>query len=489
MTTYTITNDVTWLGFSTLHSGDRLIVTPNASLVIPDADFTDVGAGGATAISFAGYVYLDSVTTDANVSFGITSSGQFISDTEGAALTIGGGVIAATGSAHFDNAGDISVTNGTGVMTVGASNNVTNSGRIAADVGVFLASNFDSLLNTGTIIGSTHAVHMEDFHLALTNLGSLSASHGSAVLVDGDSGSVVNSGSITGLFGAIEVVPGVFDFHLTNSGLITGDITDVGPGQDVIANSGIITGTVNLGAGNDSFAGGHLTGDLIMGLGNDTVDARGNAVTGVISDAGGSDTYYVDSVLTRIADTGAGMDTVLAWSSFQLTGGLEVLQLQGSADLTGIGNALANALTGNAGDNRLFGGLGNDKLMGGDGDDALRGGFGADKLTGGDGADSFIFTSLGQTGTTGMTEDTITDFTQGEDHIDLHAIDAITGNATADHFTFIGAAAFSHVAGQLHAVQSGAATLAEMDVNGDAVADAVIRLSGLLSLTAGDFIL
>ena len=210
-------------------------------------------------------------------------------------------------------------------------------------------------------------------------------------------------------------------------------------------------------------------------------------MSGMIRDTGGSDTYTVDSAATRISDTGAGLDTVLAWTSFVLTEGLEVLRLQGAADLTGTGSALANTLAGNAGDNRLSGGAGNDILYGGDGADILRGGLGADRLKGGDGADTFIFTSLGQTGTTLASEDTIADFTQGDDHINLSAIDAITGNATADPFSFIGAAAFSHVAGQLHAVQSGALTLVEMDVNGDGLADAVIRLNALLSLTAGDF--
>ena len=487
MTTYLITNDTTWLGFSSLHSGDRLIVAPTASLVMPDADFTDVGAGGPTAISFAGFVYLDSVTVDDTATFSITSTGQFVSDTAGAALNIGGAIDLPIVSAHFDNAGAITVTNGTAIMTTSVYDTVTNSGRIEAKMGVDLASHFDSLLNTGTIIGMNNAVHMQGLHGTLTNLGTLTASASSVVLVDGDFGKVINSGSITGSSGAIEVRPGVSSFFLTNSGTITGDITSGGSSQDSIVNSGTIHGNVLLGAGNDVYSGGHLTGELLTGLGNDTVDARGNAVSGMIRDTGGSDTYTVDSAATRISDTSAGLDTVLAWTSFALTEGLEVLRLQGAADLTGTGSALANTLAGNAGDNRLFGGAGNDILYGGDGADTLRGGLGADWLKGDDGADTFIFTSLGQTGTTLAGEDTIADFTQGDDHINLSAIDAITGNATADPFSFIGAAAFSHVAGQLHAVQSGALTLVEMDVNGDGLADAVIRLNALLSLTAGDF--
>jgi hypothetical protein len=38
-------------------------------------------------------------------------------------------------------------------------------------------------------------------------------------------------------------------------------------------------------------------------------------------------------------------------------------------------------------------------------------------------------------------------------------------------------------------VQSGGVTLIGLDVNGDGVADAVIKLAGLYALNAGDFVL
>lgn len=507
MTTYLITNYVTWVGFSTLHAGDRLIVAPGGGLVMPGFDLSVTGAGGPTAISFGGYVYLDQVTVDREVTIGLTSSAQFQSDTEGAAFQIGGTAFAATGQAHLDNAGAISVTNGIGIQTWGAQNVVVNSGRIAADVGVFLASNFDSLTNSGTILGTQHAVHLQDFGLSLTNLGTLAAAAGSAVLVDGDSASVTNAGSITAPVTAIEIATDI-GFRLTNSGTITGVITATGASADVIANSGTISGDVALGAGNDRFGGGHLAGNLDMGLGNDTVDARGEAIAGAICDAGGSDTYYVDSPLTRIYDTGPGKDLVLSWASFQLDFGLEALTLMGAADLSGHGNALSNTLTGNEGDNLLLAALGQDRLYGNGGADDLRGGAGADQLFGGDGADRliggagqdvltggedgdlFIFTTLSQSGASHDTSDLITDFTPGEDRIDLSALDAVRGNGNVDDaFTFIGAAAFGHVAGQLQVTQADDRTWVALDVDGNGVADAVIGLDGLLALSAEDFLL
>ena len=60
---------------------------------------------------------------------------------------------------------------------------------------------------------------------------------------------------------------------------------------------------------------------------------------------------------------------------------------------------------------------------------------------------------------------------------------------------WLGSAAFSHQAGQLHAVRINFAghthdrTIVEADTNGDGVADIQIVLTGLIHLTVKDFIL
>ena len=74
-----------------------------------------------------------------------------------------------------------------------------------------------------------------------------------------------------------------------------------------------------------------------------------------------------------------------------------------------IGN---DTLIGGSGNDLLKGQGGSDVLFGGDGNDRLDGGQGDDTYEGGAGADRFIFKR--QHGT-----DRITDFTQGEDVIDL----------------------------------------------------------------------
>ncbi|QNT69927.1 hypothetical protein [Defluviicoccus vanus] len=79
------------------------------------------------------------------------------------------------------------------------------------------------------------------------------------------------------------------------------------------------------------------------------------------------------------------------------------------------------------------------------------------------------------------------------DQIDLSLIDASTLVAGNQAFTFIGTAAFSGVAGQLHVVASGTNTLVQGDINGDKVADFEILVQDGTVLpsqwVAGDFIL
>ena len=79
-----------------------------------------------------------------------------------------------------------------------------------------------------------------------------------------------------------------------------------------------------------------------------------------------------------------------------------------------------DTLDGNTGNDRLIGGEGRDVLDGGEGDDWLSGGAGTDTLTGGAGADTFAYHA-------GDGSDTITDFTNGEDVIDLSSLDSISG--------------------------------------------------------------
>ena len=93
---------------------------------------------------------------------------------------------------------------------------------------------------------------------------------------------------------------------------------------------------------------------------------------------------------------GDGNDTV------QGLGGNDVLSGLGGADF----------LIGGAGNDRLIGGTGNDRLIGGAGNDTIIGGIGDDVLIGGIGRDRFGLTR-------GLGKDTIRDFQDRKDRIDL----------------------------------------------------------------------
>jgi serralysin len=141
---------------------------------------------------------------------------------------------------------------------------------------------------------------------------------------------------------------------------------------------------------------------------------------------------------------------------------------------------IENAIGGSAKD-YLVGNDVSNKLSGNGGNDVLNGLGGDDILTGGAGADDFRF--MQNSG-----NDKITDFTTGVDKIRLTEIDANTGVAGDQAFTFIGASAFSGVAGQLREFTQGGDHIVAGDVNGDGLADFTINLGGATAVVSDFFL-
>ena len=263
------------------------------------------------------------------------------------------------------------------------------------------------------------------------------------------------------------------------SGLGGGDSLDGGTGDDTIR-GGEGGDTLRGRAGNDSLEGGgdadRLVGNagsdtLFGGDGNDTINGGGDddvvhGDDGVdrIGGQNGNDTLFGGDGIDRLSG-GAGDDS--------LDGGEAVDRIFGGADddtLLGgggrdtlYGGAGEDTLLGGADADRLFGGGDDDDLNGGAGNDYLDGGAGLDTLFGDDGEDRFCFSTDGG--------DTVTDFTMGEDQLNVRKI----GVTDLSGLTLTTIAA-----GQVE-VESGGLVVTLFD--GDGVADFTAA-----DFTAADFI-
>jgi Ca2+-binding RTX toxin-like protein len=191
----------------------------------------------------------------------------------------------------------------------------------------------------------------------------------------------------------------------------------------------------------------------------------------------GNDTFTVDSASDVVEElANAGCDLVrTSLASYSLGANVENLTYIGATGFKGAGNAL---------DNTIIGGKAADRLYGLDGNDRLFGGAGKDTLSGGVGADVFQFNTAGES--TRAAFDVIADFMRGHgDRIDLSVIDANARLAGNQAFSFIGAAAFKGIAGQLNFQGQHL----RGDINGDRVADFDIHLVGVSSMIVADMFL
>jgi Ca2+-binding RTX toxin-like protein len=121
---------------------------------------------------------------------------------------------------------------------------------------------------------------------------------------------------------------------------------------------------------------------------------------------GGQAGYSVASAGDVDGDGYSDLVVGVPGAGYALDGGAYVIYGEASTAVNKVGTADAD---------RLFGGDFNDTLSGGDGSDLLGGKDGNDVLTGGAGSDSFVYARFGEQ------HDTVADFRQGEDVIDLRS--------------------------------------------------------------------
>jgi Ca2+-binding RTX toxin-like protein len=231
-------------------------------------------------------------------------------------------------------------------------------------------------------------------------------------------------------------------------------------------------------------------------VGANAISGFGNAQNNRLTGNNANNVLSDPSLLSNdILDGRGGNDHLFAGhGNDSLIGGTGRDSLHG-----GRGNDTLNAGTGN---DFLFGGevtmplsgTDHDRMNGGAGNDTLIGGFGADRLTGGTGADSFVYQNQGQSNPSPFAGvDLILDFDRSEgDKINLRLIDADSGLAGNQAFSFIGTAPFTvaNAQGQLRIQVVGTETIVQgsTDFN-DTTVEFQLRVRGDSPNLASDFIL
>ncbi|MEL6662578.1 MAG: calcium-binding protein [Pseudomonadota bacterium] len=218
---------------------------------------------------------------------------------------------------------------------------------------------------------------------------------------------------------AEDIDAGLFDDVLINTGSLTGGV-DLGIGDDVFDTSGgSFEGSVDAGAGDDLVIGATSADLLFGGTGDDRIFSLGG--NDLLSGGAGDDfldgssgrdtvTYALD-----VSELGATQGIVMQGNTVtdgfgdtdtlsrveevigtELDDVFEIADAAGISVLAGDGNDflrgsdLTDTLSGDDGDDFLAGGAGNDVLSGGAGNDRMFGEDGNDALNGGEGNDYVV---------------------------------------------------------------------------------------------------
>lgn len=512
----TVTNNGSIMGVHLGNGVNKYTATSALSFV----SLFSAGAGNDT-VSTAGVIENLSLGDGVNkLTISKTGSSDDISGLTGSDTVTNAGLISTVflgdGANVFNNTGTV-----TGNVTTGSdADKFTNSGTVTGDVDLGQGANI--FANSGTLTGNIAlGTGADKFTNTKQIIGTVDLGGGNNV--------IINSGSVSGI---LEMDDG--DDKVTNSGTLSyldleggtnilnnsGTIGQVngGAGVDTIVNTGKITGYTELGDGDDKYIGGNFVDAFNNGGGADWIELRGgndvyyaNPSTeddgiGIdrIDGGTGIDTYWdthagngigpqgpalvinIDTIAHAELTIVAAAGTVAANSASGGVGQDIVLNFENvrgrqTGDII-FGSGVANVLLGEDGSDGLFGYGGNDTLDGGADVDVLVGGAGADKLTGGAGVDYFLYQVVSDSGPGKAARDTILDFEDGVDFIELEGIDADTKNGIGNpgdqfHYTGQNVDFIPNDPGGLRTLTTATGWTIEGDVTGDGKADFAIDVS------------
>lgn len=229
-------------------------------------------------------------------------------------------------------------------------------------------------------------------------------------------------------------------------------------------------GTPAPGTAGVSLVGGEDNTDLVGTAGNDTLSG-GGAFDVAMTGGAGNDVYVVDSPGDQVVEgPDGGNDTIFTsvqvpveffpFETYILPDNVENLVMEPGAR-NAQGNDLDNTITGNDEDNVIDGGAGNNIINGGGGNDSLNGGQGGnDGDIGGPDRDIFYFDTFVAPS---FGTDTVFDFTQGEDLLNL---------------AYLGYESFEQIAGDI-SVENGNSIIT--------LPEGTIVVDGVEALTPDDF--
>jgi endoglucanase len=260
-------------------------------------------------------------------------------------LTVSGGANQLYGGSGNDS---YSIDNGGDVVIENASE---GSDTVYATVHFRLPANVENLVLQG-------GADLQGYGNSLSN--AIYGNSGSNLL-DGDAGA-------DGMFGGA----GNDVYYVDNAGDAV--VENPGGGNDAVFSTahfrlGANVETLVLQGSADLQGYGNSLANLIYGnSGNNLLD--GDAGADAMFAGAGNDVYYVDNGGDAVFENpGEGNDAVFSTAHLRLAANVEILVLQGSADLQGYGNSLANAIYGNSGSNLIDGAGGADTMFGGAGND------------------------------------------------------------------------------------------------------------------------